>query len=733
MQKSYLLLASLALAGNSYAAETRFWQQTDQADFEKGTLTHLSLRSDGRLYLAPDFREIYDPSTPYLWALAADGKGSLYAGGGGSGNGTAKLFAVDAQGKGRTVAELEGLEIHAIAMGPDGQIYAATDPDGKVYKVSPQGKSQVFFDPHAKYIWALAFNSKGELFVATGDHGEIYRVGRDGKGSLFFKTGETHARSLTVDAQDNLIAGTEPGGLVIRVSPAGTGFVLYQTAKREVTAVAVGKSGEIYAAAVGTRSAAAPVAAVPVPPPPPPVAGPAGAAGRGPVTVSVPTFGTPPPPITGGSEVYRINKDGAPRKVWSNAQDIVYAIGFDLQNRPLLGTGNRGKVYRADSEILSTVLIDASSTQITSFAYGPNNRLYAATGNIGRVYEIGPAVAAKGVFESDVLDTGAFTYWGRLSFRGTPRNAVVMTRSGNLSRPQENWSPWAPLQIEPDNSAAPCARCLNGRIASPAARFLQYKVELAGASSAELASVEIAYLSKNIAPQLEEVEITPPNYKFPAPAGASAPSQSLTLPPLGQKKRPSGPVALDLSSSASLTYGKGMIGARWTASDENGDTLLYAVEIRGVGESSWKLLKDKLREKYYSWDSTAFPDGEYEVRVTATDSPGNGPDEALTASLMSDPFLIDNTPPQITGLTAAARGNQLEVRWKARDARSIIEKAEYSLNGGDWIPVRPETKLSDSPEESYRLTLDHGAAGQTVAVRVTDSYENQAVEKTVVR
>ena len=60
--------------------------------------------------------------------------------------------------------------------------------------------------------------------------------------------------------------------------------------------------------------------------------------------------------------------------------------------------------------------------------------------------------------------------------------------------------------------------------------------------------------------------------------------------------------------------------------------MIYTVEIRGEKETQWKLLKDKVAEKYLSWDSTAFPDGEYRLRVTASDAPGNPPAEALTAA-----------------------------------------------------------------------------------------------------
>ena len=698
--------------------ETRFWQQ----EFEKGKLTRLSLRSDGHLFLAPELRELFDSATPYLWAAVTDSQGTLYVGGGGSGSHSAKLFAIDAAGKSRVVTELEGLEIHALAIDHKDRVFAATSPDGKVYQIAPDGKAQLYYDPHAKYIWAIAFDSKDNLYVATGDRGELHRVTPEGKGSVFFSTDETHVRSLAIDAKDDVIVGTEPGGLIVRVSPGGQGFVLYQAPKREITALTVAPDGGIYVAGVGAKIAAAPVTSQPLivvnlnPTAPPALAA------------------APPAPATvvGGSDIYRIDPDGSPRKLWSHAQDIVYAIGLDGEGRPLVGTGNRGKIYRLDGDQLSTLLLDAAPTQITGFVSGKQKTVYAITGNIGKVFQIGPGLSATGSYESEVLDAGSFSYWGRLTYRGTPSTLAFSTRSGNLNRAQSNWSAWA--APERDSRDMPvCSGCGGGRVGSPAARFLQYKVDLAGSAATELASVELAYLAKNIAPEVGAIEIVQPNYRFTAPvafAQSSAPAASLTLAGMGHAATPPSP---ESSGSQTLTYAKGYLGARWTASDENQDTLAYSVEIRGVSEREWKPLKDHVREKYLSFDSTAFPDGEYVLRVTATDAPGNPPGQALTSALTSEPFVIDNTPPQISNLAVTRVGNGVDVRWKTRDARSIVQKAEYSLNGGEWLLVLPVTKLFDSPEEDYRLHAETGAQELVVAIRVTDEFGNQATEKVVVR
>jgi hypothetical protein len=143
--------ALLCLAPVLFAGQTRTWTQGDFSDYDKAILKNLSLRSDGRLSLAPKSREVYDTGSAYLWALAQDSKGNLYTGGGTN----AKLYRIPPDGKGKLLAELDGLEVHAIAIDSRDRVYAATAPDGKVYRINAAGKPEVFYDPKAKYIWSL--------------------------------------------------------------------------------------------------------------------------------------------------------------------------------------------------------------------------------------------------------------------------------------------------------------------------------------------------------------------------------------------------------------------------------------------------------------------------------------------------------------------------------------------------------------------------------------------------
>ena len=300
---------------------------------------------------------------------------------------------------------------------------------------------------------------------------------------------------------------------------------------------------------------------------------------------------------------------------------------------------------------------------------------------------------------------------------------TIETRSGNLNNPETYWTPWTKIDLMQ----------AGGQVLSPPARFLQYRATLhcsTGSESPELSAVDIAYLPKNIAPRVGAIEIAPFNYRE-APASsteraiASGSPASLTLPAVGQKRSTLSLAGLEGSSSATLQYNKGYVTVRWSAGDANSDPLSFKVEIKPQNENSWRVLKDKLNDRYYAFDSTAFPDGKYIARITATDAPGNIPAAALTGALESDSFTIDNTPPEIIDMKVSGTTRQ-QISFTAKDALSWIDKAEYSLDGSEWTLLQPVNKVTDSQSLHYQFEV---AGGQTVAIRVFDENDNAAVKQ----
>jgi outer membrane protein assembly factor BamB len=772
-----LLLCFFASLLPLRAEHTRDWRQSSYDDFLKGTPHGIAVRSDGRLELAPKFKLLADADASYLWSLRVDPKGVLYAAGGSP----ARVFRFDAigqstknesgpAGKASTVFESTDLVAQAIAFDSKGALYVATSPDGKVYKVSASGEKSVFFDPKTKYIWDLAVSADGTLFVATGDKGQIFAVAPDGKGDLFYASDEAHIRVLAFDPHGNLLAGTEPSGRILRVSRTqnknaakqsdaaqAEGFVLYETPKREVTAITVAPDGHIYAAAIGEKQH-------PITPPPTTVV----TTPQGTTTITggaVITGGQPqgqipfiPFPAQLSSSVYRLSPEGAPEELWSSRDDVVYALALNSDGRVLAGTGNSGTLLAIDGHGVFAQLAKSGSSQITGIVRTPSGKTFLCTANPGKAFSLGPDYEPEGTYESRSFDAQLFSQWGRLDWWSPPPGAAdhpagkfatkdsprleFFVRSGNTEDPGKEWSKWFGPYTKP-GSATEC----------PPARFVQWKAVIHdGRPGDGIEWISLAYLPRNVAPVIDAVALQDPGVRAQSVTNiqtSQQPNVNLRQP---QAPNPTGITVAQNSNPLRFEQPpqgfaqKGYMSVLWTAHDDNEDELRFSVYFRGENETSWKPLKDKLDQKFYSWDTTAMPDGAYYLKIVASDAPSNPPALALTTERESDRFVVDNTPPVIEGLSVASQRIQsgaqdpetLIVKFTARDSTSAIERAQYSLDGADWVIVTPQNGISDAPEEHYEfsITLPPGTAPGTehsVAVRAFDHFDNVGSAKATIK
>ena len=759
MQRLILLSSLVCLvAASAVADHTRRWHQSTYEEFLKGTAKGVAVRSDGHLELAPKFTLISDADASYLWSLRTDPAGVLYAGGGSP----AKVFRFEGNGKPKTVFESTDLLVQAITFDAKGNLYVATSPDGKVYRVTPGGEKSVFFEPKTKYIWDLAFGADRTLYVATGDKGQIFAVTAEGKGELFYASDEAHIKVLAFDAKNDLLAGTEPNGRVLRISRSvekttkkksaeetvAEGFVIYETSKREVTSLTVAPDGIVYVAAIGEKQKPA------TPAPSAVVATPQGTTT---ITTSVSPMGGQggvpflafPQAIS--SSIYKIAMDGAPEEIWSSRDDVVYALGLNSDGRLLAGTGNAGSLLVIDGRGVYAQLAKSGSAQITGISRSSGGKVYLCTANPGKVFSLGPEYEPEGTFESQSFDAKLFSQWGRIEWWGPPASAGRATskggkntaeprleffvRSGNTEGPGKEWSRWFGPYTE---SATP--------VEAPAARFLQWKAVIHdGRPGDGIDWVSVAYQPKNVAPVIDGIVVQDPGVRVQAQQIIMGQPGSVVLKQ-PQTPNPSGVVITTTNTTKfdqppQGTQQKGYESVLWSAHDDNDDDLRYAVYFRGESEHDWKLLKDNLDQKFYSWDTTTMPDGAYYLKIVASDAPSNPPATALKTERESERFEVDNTPPDIEKLQASPTGTNADrsqgvaydFRFTASDATSSVEKAQYSVDGGDWVLLAPVAGISDSKTESYEFTVRGLSPGEhTIAVRAYDKFENVGAGKTTI-
>ena len=701
------------------AGQPALWETSGRAELLKGDARGVSISDTGVVMLAPKLNEIFNTQQTYVWASAIDNQGNVYLGTGHDG----KTFKITANGTGSLLFDASELDVTALAIGRDGVVYAGTSPDGKVYRIGADGKADVYFDPGDKYIWSLAVMPDGSLAVGTGDNGKLYRVrsaGASPETSLLANTNQTHVISLAVTAQGDLIAGTDSGGLVLRVSPDGKMFALFDTQLREIHALAPAADGSIYALALSDAAATSRAPSAPAVSPQPTEGGTPTTS----VTITaidesgVPIQGQTTPTrsrsdvSTARSAVFRILPDGATDVVWSSPTVTAFAIAPSLQpGSVLIGTADKGRIYSVTNDGRDTLLLQSPEGQISSL-FVKNNQVYAASSNQGKLFRFGTELVSEGSYESPVRDAKLTAAWGKIWWRGT--GAVeVQTRTGNGERPDATWSDWS----------TPYRNSEGNQISSPRARFIQWRATVRSAASATPASIEdisLAYLPRNVAPEVLSISV------LPIGVGLQQMAQVAVDPNVessGLDPSVFGPVA---PVPPRRFYQRGARSFQWQAEDRNSDTLEYAIYYRALNEQTFRLLKDKLRENFYTIDGATLADGRYVIKVIATDAPDNPPGQKLTGERLSEPIDIDNTPPvvKLVGQPQITR-DSVRVVFSVDDATGKVKKADASIDGAAWVPVFPDDGIADSGKETY--TVEFGSLGpgeHTISLRSFDSSGN---------
>jgi hypothetical protein len=170
----------------------------------------------------------------------------------------------------------------------------------------------------------------------------------------------------------------------------------------------------------------------------------------------------------------------------------------------------------------------------------------------------------------------------------------------------------------------------------------------------------------------------------------------------------------------------------WQADDPNNDQLVYSLYVRAPDERDWHLLKDKLRQTNYTIDPSTLPDGKYVAKLVASDEDSNPPEMARKSELLSAPFWVDNTPPQVRVVRETATGEAGVVLFEVEDSTSPLRNAETSLDGKEWKDLLSDDGIVDSRKETFTVRLSKLVAGEhVVSLRAYDTAGNVGVGKAV--
>ncbi|MBN2591558.1 MAG: hypothetical protein JXA96_16955 [Sedimentisphaerales bacterium] len=626
----------------------------------------------------------------HIFAMTTDISGRLLVGISGK---TCKLCRFD-NDKMVTVFEPNDAKyIYAITLDDTGNIYLGTGPEGKIYKLDSLGKkSELIYTSRDKNILSLVFGQDGFLYAGADERGLIYKINVKSKeatvlydsdqpeiASLLFlaKTPGSDLNTLYAAATSAQIVKTQTqfAASIPENTPSGRPEILDNSEdedKKEDGDEKENGTGSSNSSNSGQKLEVANIKET---------------------ESTKPTQGTPP--ITRGtrprsaSTIYKVTEDGFVTDIFG--ESAIFFCLAQKDNKLLVGTGNNAVLYsiEPEQEQQSIIYEDKKATQITAITVHGDD-IFLGTANPAKIIKLGSGYAEEGTYISDLIDAEQPSQWGKLQLEADiPLGCKVQvaSRSGNVKDVNDpTFSSWT----EPENITGPV------QLKCPLGRFCQYKLILqsnSGFSSPLIREIVVANTVPNLAPKVESVTIT--RIQTGSKAGINR-----------------------------ITY---------RAKDDNDDDLIYKIDFRKIGRTSWIELTDDHATSTFEWDGNTVEDGRYEIRIIASDERSNTTLTKLTGSRVSEPIIVDNTGPDVKKISETnSRENNRQFRilkFEITDALSAIEKLEYTLDSNEnWISNVPDDLVYDTTIENFTIAIDSdkylSIGDHVLTIKVSDSIGN---------
>jgi hypothetical protein len=202
----------------------------------------------------------------------------------------------------------------------------AVDSEGRL-RMAPAAR--VLADAEAPYVWSMAADATGQVFLGTGNDGKIMKIDA-GKAVTFFDTAELQVTALAFGPDGRLYAGTSPDGRVYAIDSTGNGITFVDPEDKYIWALGFDPRGRLW---VGT-----------------------GGEGR----------------------VLRVGPGAKIDTIFSDQETHIVSLAFDSEGGVLAGSSPGGVVYRISPAGRPTVLLNAGYREIKSIVPAPDGSVLVA-------------------------------------------------------------------------------------------------------------------------------------------------------------------------------------------------------------------------------------------------------------------------------------------------------------------------------------------------------------------
>ncbi len=690
-------------------------------------LKGLATRSDGRILAGPVFKDLTGPKVgEILWTLKASGPNKFLVGTGPDGKVQEVTF--NPKDNSYTVREVADVtETQAMSLLPlkDGSVLVGTSPTGAVYLVK-DGKISARVPLPADSVFDFLPQPDGSVLAATGNPGKIYQLDLkklaaagvvEGKAdddkklaergvTVFGEIRDRNVRRLARLADGRVIAGSSPkGNLYSFAAAGGAPVILQENRDAEVVDLLPMDDGSFYAALVFTTETANRINRPEVKPAD---------------NKDKPNPPEEKPQFAGRSTVVRFPADGFPEGVLARPNISLYRLARH-GGWLLLTAGELGDTFGYDPVARrSLVFAGSASSQLNDIAPLGEDRFLLLRNNAPGLALMSFAPAPVRELETKRLDLGNPAEVGALRFgrmRGVePKDITIEARTNFGSDELEGWSAWTPLKPTDGGFAATGLR----------GRYVKLRIQLpASAPELQLDKAILSYLPQNRRPALGDFRIFPPNLGV-IPAPERTPSTSLTVNqllfpgPRDAAKEDGNDKRKETFLGSQVVPQLGVQVVYWSVSDADNDNLLYSFSIRPENSDAWTDLAVNTADNFVQFETSGLAEGVYFTRLAVAEQAPRPAPQRLSYAFETDLLLIDRTPPVLAAPTITRANGLVQIAISGRDALSILEGAEFTLNNGFQTAVaHPADGILDSKEERFIAEIPEAKAAGATSLEIT--------------
>lgn len=659
-----LVAVSPLIASEAEAVGTRRVAIRTAEAFSAGELSGVAVDATGKLRAGYDLAEVPVADATTVWATLDLGGGKTLLATGNEG----RLIEYSA-GATRVVGESEALVLTSLVSAWAKRVLVSALPGGKIFEYRNGKLSEWVTLPDEPPIYQLAYDAQQQVvYAATGGEGKLYRITADGKAQVYFDASEQHLASVAVGPRAVYVGAGDKAKLY-EVTGPGRSRVVHDFGLTEVRAVRVDANGDVFAIANEIKS------------------------GKSLPSSDTDSSKKKTSTSSGKGVLYRFERGQIPEQLLNVSDEHLVSLVLDPAGRPVVGSGEKGRVYTIDEQNNSILLADVEERQVSSILFAPSGTLVIGS-DPAVIHPLRGMGGAEAMWTSAVLDAGLRAQFGRLGFEGDGR-VEFETRSGNTEEPDDSWGPWSAPIVAP------------AKISSPPARYLQIRARFSD-PQAIVREVHVAFVTDNLRAVITEIEVE------------NATSRAFSAPD-GKLDSSGGPVTAKPDNEVELS---------WEVTNPDKDALRFRLWYSPLSQGAqWFPLTEpheKWTKSSYTWDTSDLPEGKYRVRIEASDELANAPSRVKRHSLESHVIVVDNTAPVIEAVQVDGRRVSLRVT----DGVGPIARLEVAVAGTDvWFPFDPSDGVFDEPSESFELDLSGVVpAGATLlTVRAYDQESNQVV------